>query len=73
MQELLELEDATFERNRENERQGETNEINYNSRFTNPIEGEQLFYGQDEILIRNKLSLEPTYKEKVKKYFENKK
>lgn len=73
MQELLKLEDASFERNKRRERQSHTNKIEYNKGFVPSVGWEQLYINQDEILIRNKLPLQPVYKKKVKAYFKNEK
>lgn len=69
MHELLKLEKATFEQNRESKRKSESNTREYNMPFIKSRNYKHLEYGQDEILIRKNLPLQPAYQNKVKLYF----
>lgn len=67
--ELLKLDKATFEQNRDKQRKSNTNVQEYNSTTTKQLEFKKLFYNQNEILNRQSLPLRQNYKKKVQKYF----
>ena len=69
MHELLKLEKATFEQNRDSKRKSKSNTREYNIPTIKSGNYKHLEYGQDEILIRKNLPLQPVYQNKVKLYF----
>ena len=67
--ELLKLEKATFEQNREKKRKSNTNLQEYNKERAKELKFKKLFNNQTEILNRQSLPLRPDYKKKVQEYF----
>ncbi len=67
--ELLKLEKATFEQNRDKKRKSNTNLQEYNKERAKELKFKKLFYNQTEILNRQSLPLRPDYKKKVQEYF----
>ncbi|WNW01168.1 DUF4175 family protein [Tenacibaculum sp. HL-MS23] len=66
---LLKLEKATFEQNRDKKRKSNTNLQEYNKKRAKELKFKKLFYNQTEILNRQSLPLRPDYKKKVQEYF----
>ena len=69
MHELLKLEEATFEQNKDKKRQADVNIKDYNPRVIKAIQTKQLYFNQNEILIKQNLPLQPVYQKRVKEYF----
>lgn len=69
--ELLKLEKATFDQNKDHKRKSEFNKINFDNRLIKSIRSDQLFLNEDEILIRKKFNFQPLYKIRTKMYFQN--
>ena len=69
LHELLKLEEATFEQNKDNKRQADVNLKEYNQRTIKAIQTKQLYFNQNEILIKQNLPLQPVYKKRVIEYF----
>ncbi len=67
--ELLKLDKATFEQNRDKQRKSDSNLQEFNTKTAKELKFKQLFYNQTEILNRQSLPLRPNYKKKVQKYF----
>ena len=67
--ELLKLEKATFEQNRDKKHKSNTNLQEYNKERAKELKFKKLFYNQTEILNRQSLPLRPDYKKKVQEYF----
>ncbi|WP_272151015.1 DUF4175 family protein [Tenacibaculum aiptasiae] len=67
--ELLKLDKATFEQNREKKRKSNTNLQEFNNNSTKELKFKKLFYNQTEILNRQSLPLRQNYKKKVQEYF----
>ena len=67
--ELLKLEKASFDKGREKKRKSKTNKEIYQQRNIDHINSKNLFFNQDEILIRKTIPLTPYYQQKVKEYF----
>jgi hypothetical protein len=68
---LLKLDKATFEQGKENKRQSETNRKNFTNTLRLSPEDIKTLFNTDEILNRESLPLQPVYKKKVQKYFNN--
>jgi len=66
---LLQLEKATFQQGQDNKRESETNKDNFNQNNNNKIPTAREYFNTTEILNRYALPLQPSYKEKVKEYF----
>ncbi|CAM1334354.1 DUF4175 family protein [Tenacibaculum aestuariivivum] len=67
--ELLKLDKATFEQNRDKKRKSDTNKNEYLNTTTKDLKFKKLFYNQTEILNRQSLPLQPEYKKRVRTYF----
>ncbi|MDE0536860.1 DUF4175 family protein [Tenacibaculum sp. L6] len=67
--ELLKLDKATFEQNREKQRKSNTNLQEFNNNTSKELQFKKLFYNQTEILNRQSLPLRQNYKKKVQEYF----
>ncbi|CAM1345740.1 DUF4175 family protein [Tenacibaculum crassostreae] len=67
--ELLKLDKATFEQNREKQRKSNTNLQEFNNNNSKELQFKKLFYNQTEILNRQSLPLRQNYKKKVQEYF----
>lgn len=67
--ELLKLDKATFEQNRDKQRKSRTNLNNFNNSNAKQLQFKKLFYNQTEILNRQSLPLRQNYKKKVQEYF----
>ncbi|TDQ28684.1 DUF4175 family protein [Tenacibaculum caenipelagi] len=67
--ELLKLDKATFEQNREKQRKSNTNFQEFNNTSSKELKFKKLFYNQTEILNRQSLPLRQNYKKKVQEYF----
>lgn len=68
--ELLELENANMERNKDKKRESETNEIDFEQRQIEKLNLENDLRNENETLKRKRLELSPEYKKRVKEYFE---
>ncbi len=68
--ELLELENAALERNKDNKRKSETSQYKEAFREIDPLDHSRQKGIEDEILKRKRLELSPEYKRRVKEYFE---
>ena len=68
--ELLELENAALERNKDNKRKSETSQYKEEFRVIDPLNHSRQRGIEDEILKRKRLELSPEYKRRVKEYFE---
>ncbi|MCK4562357.1 MAG: hypothetical protein KAT78_05580, partial [Flavobacteriaceae bacterium] len=69
--ELLKLEKATFDQNKDKKRKSDTNSLRTTKRNIKPIRSKKLFLNEDEILIKQNFKLQPLYQDKVKEYFKN--
>jgi len=69
--ELLKLEKASFDQNKDHKRKSEFNKSKFDNRQIKSISNDQLFLNEDEILIRRNFDFQPLYKMKTKKYFQN--
>lgn len=69
--ELLKLEKATFDQNKDHKRKSDFNKMNFKNRQIKSIRNDQLFLNEDEILIRKHFNFQPLYKMRTKKYFQN--
>ncbi|MCF6223511.1 MAG: hypothetical protein L3J34_07250 [Flavobacteriaceae bacterium] len=67
--ELLKLEKATFEKNKDKKRKSKTNINPGKQHRVKPIDTKKFYFDEDEILIRQNLQLKPLYQEKIKLYF----
>ena len=67
--ELLKLEDATLKQGKDNKRNSETNEVQFNRRDIPEIKSKKLYFNTNEILDREPLPLRSNYKWKVQEYF----
>lgn len=67
--ELLKLDKATFEQNRDKKRKSNTNLQEFNNGTSKELKFKKLFYNQTEILNRQSLPLRQNYKKKVQEYF----
>ena len=67
--ELLKLEKATFEQNKDKKRKANTNLKEYQKENPKQLQFKKLFYQQTEILNRQSLPLRQNYKKKVQEYF----
>ncbi|WP_299001045.1 DUF4175 family protein [uncultured Tenacibaculum sp.] len=67
--ELLKLDKATFEQNREKQRKSNTNLQEFNNNTSKELQFKKLFYNQTEILNRQSLPLRQNYKKRVQEYF----
>lgn len=70
--ELLKLNDAVLDQNKENQRKSDTNINAFKKRYIRNLNEDRLFFNQNENLNRQNLPLNLFYKEKVKNYFEEK-
>jgi hypothetical protein len=69
---LLKLDKAAFEQDKDTKRKSTTNQQQYNQKNINLLL-KKLFYNQTEILNRQSLPLQKNYKKKVQEYFSNSK
>ncbi len=69
--ELLKLEKATFDQNKDSKRKSEFSRNNFNKKRIKSIQFEKIFLNKDEILIRRNFDFQPLYKIKTKEYFIN--
>lgn len=69
--ELLKLEKATFEKNKDEKRKSVTNNNSGQRHQLKPIDVQKIYFDEEEILIRQNLQLKPLYQEKIKLYFKN--
>nr|WP_232771605.1 DUF4175 family protein [Tenacibaculum sp. Bg11-29] len=67
--ELLKLDKAALEQNRDKQRKSNTNLQEYNSESAKALKFKKLFYNQTEILNRQSLPLRQNFKKKVQEYF----
>ena len=67
---LLKLDKAAFEQDKDTKRKSTSNQQQYNSNNAKLLI-KKLFYNQTEILNRQSLPLQKNYKKKVQKYFSN--
>lgn len=67
---LLKLDKAAFEQEKDTKRKSTSNQQRYNSNNTKTLL-KKLFYNQTEILNRQSLPLQKNYKKKVQQYFGN--
>ena len=67
--ELLKLDKATFEQNKDKKRKSNTNQQEFENNTIKALKFKKLFYNQTEILNRQSLPLRPNYKKKVQEYF----
>lgn len=65
---LLKLDKAAFEQDKDTKRKSNTNQQKYSSKSINLLLN-KLFYNQTEILNRQSLPLQKNYKKKVQEYF----
>ncbi len=68
--ELLEMENATLERNKDSKRKAETNQLEQQFRDIDELDELKKSGREDELLKRKRLELYPDYKNRVKEYFE---
>ena len=68
--ELLEMENATLERNKDSKRKAETNKQEQQVRDIDALNELKRSGREDELLKRKRLELSPDYKNRVKEYFE---
>ncbi|WP_053970789.1 DUF4175 family protein [Mangrovimonas sp. ST2L15] len=66
---LLKMENATFKQGKENKRESETNDKQYQNTSQDKIPTAKEYFNTDEILNRQALPLQPVYNKKVKEYF----
>lgn len=66
---LLKLDKATFEQNRDKQRKSTANLQEFNNSNAKELKFKKLFYNQTEILNRQSLPLRQNYKKKVQEYF----
>ncbi|MCD8417002.1 hypothetical protein J2Q11_01045 [Tenacibaculum finnmarkense genomovar finnmarkense] len=66
---LLKLDKATFEQNKDKKRKSDANLEEFHSKNIKKLKFQKLFYKQTEILNRQSLPLQPDYKKKVQEYF----
>jgi len=69
---LLKLDKAAFEQDKDTKRKSNVNQQNYNSKNIQLLL-KKLFYNQTELLNRQSLPLQKNYKKKVQEYFSNSK
>ncbi len=68
--ELLKLETASMEQNKDSKRKSDTNkEIRTNNKIKE-LNNRNLYFKENEILIRQNLMLQPDYQNRIKKYFQ---
>ena len=67
--ELLKLDKAALEQGKENKRKSAANSAQMESNKKKELEFKKLFYNQTEILNRQSLPLQQTFKKKVREYF----
>ncbi|MGI9530584.1 DUF4175 family protein [Lutimonas sp.] len=68
--ELLELENANMERNKDKKRESETNVNDFEQRQIEELKIQNDLRNESEFLKRKRLELSPEYKKRVKEYFE---
>lgn len=68
--ELLEMENAALERNKDSKRKGETSRLEEQFREIDALKHSKETGNEDEILKRKRLELAPDYKKRVKEYFD---
>ncbi len=68
--ELLEMENAALERNKDTKRKAKTNRYEQQVREIDALKQSKESGNEDEILRRKRLELSPDYKKRVKEYFE---
>ena len=66
---LIKLEEAEYEQQREQKRESETNTNRYNPLMDNPWREERRYFDQLDILIKDALPLQPYYKKQAERYF----
>ncbi|MDC9724287.1 MAG: hypothetical protein PSN34_16170 [Urechidicola sp.] len=66
---LLKLQEAAHDQGIDSKRKSDSNKIQFKNRTINEIDGEKLWFNQNEILNRQSLPLQPRYKKKVQEYF----
>jgi uncharacterized protein DUF4175 len=69
--ELLKLDNATFDQNEDSKRKSNTSKQRFIKNNIKPLQGNKLYFKEDEILIRNYLDLKPDYQKRIKKYYQN--
>jgi len=67
--ELLKLESADVQQNKDDKRKAETSNDMFMKRNIEPVQNQQIYFNQNEILNRQNLPLKPLYQSKVKLYF----
>ena len=70
---LLKLDEATFKQGKDEKRKSTTNNSEYDRNKAKELEFRKQYYNQNEILNRQSLPLQETYKKKVQEYFNIKK
>ncbi|MEC3906271.1 DUF4175 family protein [Tamlana sp. 2201CG12-4] len=69
---LLKLENATFQQGEDDERESNTNKTGFDNNGINQIPTAKQYFKTTEILNRQALPLQQTYKKKVQEYFKEK-
>ena len=69
--ELLKLEKATFDQNKDSKRKSETGKNLSKRDYIKTIIKKNIYFNEDEILIRKNLHFQPLYQNKTKQYFQN--
>jgi len=66
---LIKLEEAEYEQQKEQKRESETNTSRYDPSLNNPWRDERRYFDQLDILIKDALPLQPYYKKQAERYF----
>lgn len=66
---LIKLEEAQYEQDKEKQRESQTNNSVFDPLNNNPWRQEQMYFDQLDILIKDALPLQPYYKKQVERYF----
>ncbi|GAB1308249.1 ATPase [Urechidicola sp. KH5] len=67
--ELLKLEEATYKQGQDKKREAQTNTKSYQKRSIKELDKSKLWFNEKELLLRQSLPLQPSYKKKVQTYF----
>ena len=70
--ELLKLEDATLKQGKDNKRKSKTSTLEFQQRAIRELQLKKLYFNPNEILNRQPLPLQNSYKKKVQGYFNDK-
>jgi hypothetical protein len=68
-QQLLKMENATFQQGEDSKRESETNKNNFDNNTNNQIPSAKQYFNTTEILNRQTLPLRQVYRKKVQEYF----